>query len=244
LKVSECDWEAKRQRVKLNVKRSNEFNQILDQLEQKMNDIYYSGKVEGKLIDNDYILQALRKETKKDAKPLFFDEWAKYLEIHKNKLKKGTIKSMWTSYNHMRKFCGNKKIRFEDITPELLSKYSDFLLNMGNVNNTVHGNIKRLRIFYNYAKKIGLHNSDGCKFNLPEKVGRIKFLDWEEIKLLLAYKPISDFEQKVIDNFLFCCYTGLRFSDCNSLKKDSIKEHKFEGELGVFSRNSCSPNKD
>lgn len=235
LKVSESDWDAKRQRVKLNVKRANQFNQILDQLEQKVNDIYYSGKIEGRMIDNDHMLQALRKETKKDAKPSFFDEWAKYLDIQKNKMKKGTIKSMWTSYNHMQKFCKGKNVDFDGITPELLSKYSDYLLKCGNCNNTIHGNIKRLRIFMNYAKKIGLHKNDKYKeFNMPEKIGRIKFLDWEEMKLLLSYKPISEFEQKVLDNFLFGCFTGLRQSDYHNLKKKDIREYTFEGETGIF----------
>jgi len=235
LKLADKDWDAKRQRAKLTVKRANQFNQILEGLQQKVNDIYFSAKAEGVNTDNNYILKNLKQHNMKTTKPSFFAEWAKYLDIQKNKMKKGTIKSMWTSYNHMQKFCKGKSIDFDDITPELLSYYSDYLLKCGNVNNTIHGNIKRLRIFMNYAKKIGLHKNDKYKeFNMPEKVGRIKFLDWEEIKLLMDYKPISEFEQKILDNFLIGCATGLRHSDYQNLKKEDIKEKRFDGDNEVY----------
>jgi len=234
-KVAEKDWDANKQRVKLNVKRGNQLNRILERLEDKVNDIYFNARSEGKRVDNEYILQGLREETNKVTRPLFFEEWRKYLDIQKHKLKKGTLRGKWASYNKFFRFRKGKRIEFEDITPELLSKYADYLLEIGNVNNTIHSSIKKLRTFMSYAKKIKLHNSDGyLQFNLPEKVGRIKFLDWAEMKLLLDYKPVSQFEQKVLDNFLFSCFTGMRHSDYQNLKIADIKQHHFDGDDAIY----------
>ena len=128
-----------------------------------------------------------------------------------------------TAYNRFKEFMGSKRVDFDDISPELLAKYADFLLSVGNVNITVHGNIKRMKIFLNYAKDRGFHNNDTYKkFKVSVKESRILFLEWSEVKALYDYKPASDFEQKVVSKFLFGCLSTMRFSDYNALKKDAI----------------------
>jgi len=145
MKVALCDWDEDRQRVKLTVKRGAEVNRYLDKLEDKINDIYFNAKAEGIELDNNYIKKELKKDTKQ-ARPDFFKEWLKYFEINKNRLVNGSVKSMMTAYNRFKEFTGGK-VDFNDINPELLSKYAAFLLSVGNVNITVHGNIKRMKIF-------------------------------------------------------------------------------------------------
>ena len=234
MKVSLCDWDEKRQRVKVSVKRSGEVNRYLDQLEQKINDIYFKAKADGIQPDNRYILKEMRRDKKQEHTD-FFKEWLKFVDINKNRFATGTVKSMMTAYNRFKEYMAGKRVDFDDITPELLSKYAEFLLSVGNVNITVHGNIKRMKIFMNYAKERGLHNNNTYKnFTVSVKESRILFLEWSEVKTLYDYKPASDFERKVLDKFLFGALTTLRFSDYNLLKKDSIQSITFEGDETIY----------
>lgn len=234
VKVALCDWDKSKQRVKLSVKRSTEVNRYLDSIEQKINDIYFKAKADGVLIDTHHILKELRKDKNRE-RITFFGEWERYLKVQEARVKRSTMVSLRTSHRHFKDFIKGERIDFTDITPELMSNYVRYLLGIGHVNNTVHNNLKRLKTFMNYSRNIGLHDSIKYKqFSIPEKMGRIRFLEWEEVKQLMDYEPESELEQKVLDNFLFGCLTAMRFSDYHNLEKDAIVEIKFNGGADVY----------
>lgn len=62
----------------------------------------------------------------------------------------------------------------------------------------------------------------------------IIFLTQEEIKLLKNYQflPTQKALEQVRDVFLFCCFTGLRYSDVAKLKKTDVKD----GYLNVITQ--------
>ncbi len=235
IKTIEKNWDTKKQRLKTTVQRATEVNRYLDLLEQKVNDIYFKALSEGLVINNRYLLDHLKATEKKTSS--FFEEWDKYLVVQTVKLQKSTLKSARTAYNHFKEFCSshNKpRITFEDITPNLKSEFAQFLLKKGNSNNTIHAVQKRMTRFLNYAKKIGLHNNDTHKeFHIPERVGSIKFLEWEEVKQLIDVKLEPGLENDARDLFVFCCLTAMRYSDVTNLKKTDIVEHKFKELDGV-----------
>lgn len=229
LKIAECDWDRTRQRVKLHVKRSSEVNSYLDLFEQKVNDIYFGSIAKGEIPSKDYIYKELKKDRKKE-KPSFMEEWKKYLEIRKLNLKPGSNDALRHSFEHFERFAKGKRIEFEDINAELVSKYAAYLLELGHADNTIHKHIKRLRAFMSYAKKTGLHDNERyADFNVSQKNGRIIFLDWKEVKTLLDYKAETELEQKVLDNFLFGCLTAMRYSDFHALKRSDITQVNFTG---------------
>jgi len=116
-----------------------------------------------------------------------------------------------------------------------MANYVKYLLGIGHVNNTIYNNIRRLKTFLNYAGNMGLNDNVKYKqFNVSEKVGRIRFLEWDEEKLLMDYKPETELEKKVLDNFLFGCLMAMRLSDYHVLEKDAIVKIKFNGSDEVF----------
>jgi site-specific recombinase XerD len=233
LKMLESDWDKARQRAKPSVKRSKEVNSILDELEQKINDVYFNYLAQGIPINNTILLKAI-KEDRTVVTISFWKEWERYFETHKNKHSKGTLKSMFTSFNHFKKFLKNREITFEEVNPELLADYVKFLLKRGNTNNTIHGNIKRIKIFLNYSQRVGLHNNDKYKqYNIPERVGSIKFLEWDEVKKLLDVHLDNETECEVRDLFCMCCLTAMRYSDLSNLRKTDVKEHSFKELSGI-----------
>ncbi len=229
VKVAECDWSSDKQRVKLNVKRANEVNSYLDLLEQKINDIYYGALAKGIILNNNLILKEMNKD-KQTERALLLGEWKKYLDIQKLKIKKGSHEALTHSFEHFERFAKGKHLEFDDINAELLSKYAAYLFGLKHADNTVHKHIKRLRAFMTYAKKAGLHTNERYRdFNVSEKVGRIFFLDWEDIKKLMQYHPQDEIESKVLSNFLFACFSGMRFSDYHSLKRSEVTKMNFTG---------------
>ena len=234
IKIAPCDWDSGKQRVKLTVKRAEVVNRYLDSLEERINDIYFKAKADGVLIDTHHIVKELRKDNNAE-RVSFFDEWQNFLEISKCRVKHSSFVAMRTSYRHFKKFIKGERLDYTDITPMLMSNYAQYLLSIGHVNNTIHKNIKRLKAFMTYTKNIGLHDNSKYKhFSVPEKVGRIKFLEWEEVKTLIDYKAETEHEQKVLDNFLFGCLTAMRFSDYHVLEKSAIVEIKFAGVPDVY----------
>ena len=234
LKIAEADWDAAKQRVKLNIKRSKQVNGVFDLLEEKVNDIYFDAIGSGVTPDNNYILRELKKDKKKEKLSLL-EEWKKYLEVIKTNIKESSLESLTISFNHFEKFARGMRLSFDDITGELVSKYAAYLQKLGQGDNTVYKNVKRLRMFMNYAKKAGLHNNQNYNdFNVSQKSKRIVFLEWSEVKTLLDFSPKTPMESKALDNFLFGCLTSMRYSDYHDLKRTDISEVSFEGLDGVY----------
>lgn len=231
IKVAGEDWHDDKQRVKVDVKvkRANEVNAYLDLLEQKVNDIYFGALANGIYPDNNYILKEMKKD-KKVEKLTMLEEWKKYLDIRKNNSPKPTHDALRHSFEHFERFAKGMRLHFDDITPELLSKYAAYLHSeKEHVDNTIHKHFKRLRNFMAYAKDNGLHNNERYKkFNVPEREGRIIFLEWQEVKTLIDYQPDGENERKVLDVFLFTCLTAMRYGDSQKLRRSEISSVTFE----------------
>jgi hypothetical protein len=167
MKVAPCDWDEGKQRVKLTVKRSKEVNGYLDLLEQKVNEIYFGALAKGVYPDNNYLIKELRKD-KTVEKLTLLEQWQKYLDVRENNIHPRSHEALRHSFEHFERFSKGMRLHFDDMEPELLSKYARYLQNLGHADNTIHKHLKRFRAFMAYAKKNGLHNNERCKeFNVP-----------------------------------------------------------------------------
>lgn len=240
LRVSENNWDYGKQRVRLGVKHGAEINQYLDKLSEKLNDIYFTALSQDIQITNAYLLTQLkRNQTKEGEQPkTFWDYYDEYLLVKKRVIKHSSYKTAVTAYNRFKEFCKVEKllsIKFEDITPSLLAKYTDFLITHKNTNNTIHSKLKQIRRFMSYAKRLDLHSNLTYKeYNVSPQAKIISFLEHDEIKLLMEVQLDSDLERASRDLLLFGCFTGMRYSDIKNLKRTDIKEHRFHGAETVF----------
>ena len=59
---------------------------------------------------------------------------------------------------------------------------------------------------------------------------KVIFLTWEELNKLKDYKipPTKQYLERVRDVFLFCCFSGLRYSDVYNLKRSDIRDGYIE----------------
>ena len=95
--------------------------------------------------------------------------------------------------------------------------------------NTVAKHMKQLRLFVNSSIDNGYLSPEDYAFKryrIQTKEFKHAFLTSEEVNKLeqmnLINRQLS--LQHTLDAFLFCCYTGLRYSDFTSLTEDKVVE--------------------
>ena len=124
-------------------------------------------------------------------------------------------------------------MQFKDITKELPQNYREYqetTLNFSNATNLKH--IRLLKWFLNWATEENYNtNLEYKKFKFKFKgistsdtQNNIIFFSLAEVKQLYNYNFSNNKRlDQIRDIFCFCCYTSLRYSDVQHLKKNDIK---------------------
>ncbi len=147
-------------------------------------------------------------------------------EIKDARIKESTKKNRQTTYFLLSKF--KSSISFKDITPNLIYSFEKYLYDNGFQVNTVAKHMKHLKAFVNAAINKGYIDANDYAFRryrikmeesrhsflLPEEIQKL-----EEIDLSKRHTALSH----TLDAFLFCCYTGLRYSDFVNMTENNLK---------------------
>lgn len=143
----------------------------------------------------------------------------------------GTIKKMKSVKKKLYEF--KPQLLVEKIDESHLLGYQLYLQNKGYQNSTVLKNIVYLKWFLRWVEKRGYvvpHDYKFFKPKLKTTSGKIIFLTRDELKKLASFK-IPDSKkhlEKIRDVFLFLCFTGLRYSDVQNLKKSDVNDDYIE----------------
>lgn len=147
-------------------------------------------------------------------------------EINSSKTKKSTQINKLSTLSLLVQF--KSSIDFKDIDSRFVHNFESFLYKIGYQTNTIAKHMKHLRTFVNAAidkEYIDTAEYAFRRYKIKTCNGKHAFLLPEELakleKLELPYKSRS--LQHTLDAFLFCCYTGLRYSDFTNLTEQNIK---------------------
>lgn len=145
--------------------------------------------------------------------------------------KDATKKNLSTTLDLLNHF--RSSIEFEDITYSFLLEFEDFMRQKMYETNTIAKHMRQLRTFVNEAIKRGyiqLENYPFKKYQIKTTQSKHSFLLPEEIRKLekLELSLCSKSLTHSLKAFLFCCYTGLRYSDFVLLNKKNIVTIKGE----------------
>ena len=105
---------------------------------------------------------------------------------------------------------------FKDLTYTFLRDFEQYLREKGNAVNTIAKHMRQLRTLVNEAINQGYMHADAYpfrKYKIKQEKGRHEFLTPDELKKLETVEVEEESMRHVLDAFLFCCYTGLRYSD-------------------------------
>lgn len=114
---------------------------------------------------------------------------------------------------------------WNDLTYAFLRDFELWMSGRGSAVNTVAKHLQNIRTLINEAISCGYMQADADPFrHFSIKHERVphRFLNPDELKRMERVK-VSGKLAHVRDAFLFCCYTGLRYSDFRSLKSECFR---------------------
>lgn len=128
-----------------------------------------------------------------------------------------------TLLNDIDKFCHG--VRVDECDYAFVEKYDLYLKDSGVCHNTRVGRLRLLRAVLNEAVKRDLISKNPFdRYRVEGMTSRHGFLSDGDISKLEKLTGLSAKEALARDAFLFCCFTGLRWSDFKALKPDNIKD--------------------
>jgi integrase len=165
----------------------------------------------------------------------FFSVFFLFLESGLSYWSTATYRKVRTIYKHLREFDDTTAygISFGNVNLDFLEKFQAFYSEKGNSISTTLKAINILVWFMNWATENGYNVSrDYRKFyKMLEKSEELRpeplFLKWGELIRLRDMKLDNKRKERVRDLFCFICFTGLKYSELQTLKKEDV----LNGEL-------------
>ena len=177
-----------------------------------------------------------------------FDHYDEFVKdgITNKRWAQNTSKKWTTVRHHLKEF--NEDLKYEDITDKTLSAYVLYCArDLGMLDSSIQKELSLLRWFLRWAEQKGYHNNNAYeKFRARFKESKrpIIFLNKDEVMKVLRFQiPENGTEvtlhdingneykrivserkslEKVRDLLCFCCFTSLRYSDMDALKRTDI----------------------
>ena len=163
-----------------------------------------------------------------------FDVLEKFVENGKENCnwKKRTAQHFHTLKNHLSDYSEDThtELNFNILDKNFFDDFAKYLLNTKNlINSTNAKTIKNLKWFLRWAMNEGYNDNSFflhytptiCKPKSDKRF--VVFLNSEELQMLKDYDFSNDEQlNRTKDFFLFCCYSGLRYSDVKNLYQKDI----------------------
>lgn len=217
-------WDDKSSKVQKGAGNATKLNHFITQELNKIDRIILDLENSEKEIT----FEAILKEYKTTGRTDFIEFCKAEIDLRKGELSTRTISDHHSILRKVEAY--HKSIKFHAINYEWLTYFEHYLRNsLGNGDNTVAGNIKFIRTYYNRAVKKGLcKKADiewGVKFEDSDRVPLTKN-ELQKLYNLWESNILEDSLQNVLRYFLYPCYAGgLRFNDVRKLRWDKLEDN-------------------
>lgn len=153
----------------------------------------------------------------------FFDYFEKYIQTKRSRLSPATVQNLRRAKDSLKEFSSDceKTIDEERLDKELFAEYIAYEIQVKRyADYTINLHVRKIREFFKWAyPKV---NIDHIRYNLPP-VQEPVFLTQEELQILKT-ADLDGFRTKTRDLFLFCCLTGMRYSDSQLFKREWVQD--------------------
>lgn len=166
----------------------------------------------------------------------FFEAFDLFTETmgKKNQWTESTFEKFAALKRHLQLF--DSMLSFYTLSESKLQEYVDHLTKSEMRNTTIAKNLSFLRWFLRWSYLSGYYTGHLHETFKPKLKGtnpdakEIIYLTQEEVRKLqeFQFNKSQSALERVRDVFLFCCFTGLRYSDAAKLKRSDIKAEHIE----------------
>lgn len=229
ISVKPVEFDKTKQRIKSKNSFHKDFNLMLEKMLADINKIEVNYRLSGIPLTMDRLLEEYQNPTSRID---FLKFWENEMERQKEILKPDTYRQQMTMLNKTKGF--KSPLYFYEITDDYVEDLKAYCKKtLKNSDSTVASLIKSFKKYLHIANKRGVVtpvNFDDIKNK--QFRGQRTFLSPEEIISLDKYwssEFISPSYKKIVGQFLFSCFTGLRISDVHNLKEENVI-----GDLLVF----------
>lgn len=221
LDVDPKHFDRVKQRLKPINQHCKDINLILDSVEAKITTINVAYRLQEKNLTPALMVEELKSEMPRVNFVAFFKH---VLDEEKQTTNPGTWRRHQSVYKKLLEY--KSEILFCDINEEFFSKYRRHLIGLGNKSTTVNSNIISIKKYIRIAGKRGIKiaiDIDDIKGGSTK--GNRVFLNVMELKNMYEYYQTPYIEKTyklVLGYFLFSCFTGLRISDIQNLRRSDL----------------------
>lgn len=146
-------------------------------------------------------------------------------EIQKSHLRESTKKNHLSTLHQLSQY--KREILFKDLDFNFLLNFEHYLIENGYHANTIVKHMKHIKRYINLAinkELFVLQKYPFRQYRIKQVETNKEHLNPEELSILeeMAHQEPAPTYLHVLDMFLFCCYTGLRFSDVTRLTNENF----------------------
>ena len=234
IKLLPKEWNEKQQRVRVTNKDFLDFNNRISEIENDIRRI---------LLKNDITwnetVEAITEIVKGKKSGEFFSAFREFMEVKKQICSVGQMKKYMSTYRILE--ANYKNLAFGDITHKWGDGYVQQFIDKGYLNSTIAKHVATLSTFMRWSAKRGYHNNllfqnEHIGPSRPEKLDVIALLA-DEVKML-EDAVLPPHHSRIRWMFLLSCYTGARYSDIISMRREDIKDNKWRFEVRKLRKQS------
>ncbi len=226
-KIEEQYWDIAKQKPKRHYKFELELNNYLQKFKDEVERVILVLSADNLKLSYDGLKGEIMKVLEETPKIDFFKTFDDYIHHKETTQTRGTTKVYRTCYNHLKKFESNENFRitFENINQIFYDKLQGYFIKLGNSNNYAKKMMVTLNTFLGYCLQREITSNN--KFQTVKKVKSSDTshiaLTFEELKRLeIVELPLH--LDMARDLFLFCTYTGQRYSDMAKFDVMDVKD--------------------
>lgn len=229
--INPDNWNAAKQKAFPSNTPNSQINTQLSLIKQEINQAFLFLQVQGREFNAEDIYMHYKGENIKDDKTImeiFNLHIAKQEKLIGVSTTKVSVRKFYQTKAHVKNFIFWKFKKHDyllkDMKMSFITEFEYYLKAEKRFEqNTIHKTLQRFRQMVKLA--VGLDFLDKDPFLLhknkkPKK--QVVFLTLEELKRIEEHTFASTRLQQVADMFIFCCYTGLAFTEMSNLEQKHI----------------------
>lgn len=157
-----------------------------------------------------------------------WDKLAKYDQkrMEQKLISPSTLEKYLVTKDYVKKYLKDElkrdDILIKNITPSFINNLYVYLLRFMSNNTAIH-KMKQINRLFRYAQDEGYISKSPCKTKFKEEKITTTPLTLEEVNVIRKKKIEIERLSKIRDLFVFCCFTGLSFSDLMTLNSNDFQ---------------------